>query len=103
MRAYFDVANAVWLGYDPVVELETLHAAGALQPHPQLHVKDVAERPGDRPPGEGRVPYPALAAALRRLDYDGYLVFETRPTDDPSAAARRHRAFMQTLLEATRT
>jgi L-ribulose-5-phosphate 3-epimerase len=101
VRAYFDVANAVWLGYDPVAELEALHGAGALQPHPQLHLKDVAERPADRPPGEGRVPYPAVAAALRRLHFDGYLVFETRPTDDPPAAARRHRAFIESLLEPT--
>lgn len=92
---YFDIANAVWLGYDPVAEVETLHAAGAL---PQIHVKDIQEKPGDRGPGEGRVPYPAVADALRRVGYDGYLVFETPPTDDPVAAARRHLTFMKDLL-----
>lgn len=94
---YFDVANAVWLTYDPVTELEALSAAGAL---PQIHIKDIQEQPGDRPPGEGRVPYPAVAAALRRLAYDGYLVFETHPTTDPVAAARRHMAFVSALLDA---
>ncbi|HZW32523.1 MAG TPA: sugar phosphate isomerase/epimerase family protein [Isosphaeraceae bacterium] len=95
VTAYFDVANAVWLGYDPVDELETLQAAGAL---PQIHIKDIQERPGDRGPGEGRVPYPQVARALRRLGYDGYLVFETPATDDPVTAARRHRAFLDGLL-----
>ena len=95
VRCYFDIANAVWLGYDPVAELEALHAAGTMA---QVHVKDIAENPGDRAPGEGRVPYPAVAAALRRSGYDGYLMFETRPTDDPVGAARRHRAYVSELL-----
>lgn len=92
---YFDVANAVWLGYDPVAELETLHRAEAL---PQVHVKDIHENPGDRAPGEGRVPYPAVARVLRRLNYTGYLVLETPPTDDPAGAARRHCRFLADLL-----
>jgi L-ribulose-5-phosphate 3-epimerase len=94
---YFDVANAVWLGYDPIAELATLDAAGAI---PQIHVKDIQEQPGDRAPGEGRVPYPPVARALRRLGYDGYLVFETPATADPVAAARRHRTFIDGLLES---
>jgi sugar phosphate isomerase/epimerase len=95
VTVYFDVANAVWLGYDPVAEIETLAAAGEL---PQIHVKDIVESPGDAAPGEGRVPYPDVAAALTRAGYDGYLVFETRPTDEPAAAARRHKAYMEGLL-----
>ena len=86
MDNYFDVANAVWLGYEPVAELEVLSAAGALT---QMHVKELEESSRDRPPAElwrsatGRLAslerpsYPDVAAALRRLSYDGYLVFET--------------------------
>ena len=95
VTAYFDVANAVWLNYDPVAEMETLCAAGALA---QIHIKDVQDQPGDRSPGEGRVSYRDVAQALRRLAYDGYLVFETAPTSTPVAALRRHRAFMTNLL-----
>lgn len=58
---YYDVSNAVWLGYDPIAELATLHAAGML---PQIHIKDGKVRTGDAAPGEGRAPYPAVAAAL---------------------------------------
>lgn len=92
---YFDLANAVWLGYDVVREMETLAAASALR---QVHVKDVRERPGDCDPGDGRVPYPAAMDAAKRLGYDGYLILETQPTDDPVAAARRHVAFVRGLL-----
>jgi L-ribulose-5-phosphate 3-epimerase len=95
VTAYFDVANAVWLNYDPIAEMQALHEAGALY---QIHIKDIQEKPGDRAPGEGRVPYPAVAAALRRLGYDGYLVFETAATSTPVAAIRRHRAFIAELL-----
>lgn len=92
---YFDVANAVWLGYDPIAELETLIAAGAL---PQIHIKDIQDQPGDRAPGDGRVPYALVGKALRRLGYDGYLIFETPATDDPVNAARRHRSFIAGVL-----
>lgn len=92
---YFDVANAVWLGYDPIAELETLNAANAL---PRIHLKDIQDQPGDRAPGEGRVPYPLVGKALRRLGYDGYLVFETPATDAPVDAARRHHSFIAGLL-----
>ncbi len=96
VTAYFDIANAVWLGYDPVAELETLSAADAL---PQIHVKDIQDRPGDRPLGQGRVSYPAVATALRRLGYDGYLVFETTPTAQPATAARHNVVLMERYLE----
>ncbi len=97
VTSYFDVANAVWLGYDPIAELETLSAAGALT---QVHLKDIQDQPGDRAPGEGRVPYPLVGKTLRRLGYDGYLVFETQATDDPINAAHRHRSFIGRLLES---
>ena len=99
VRAYFDIGNAASLGYDPVQELETLSAAGLLVD--QLHVKDLQERLNDVPPGEGRVPYPAVVQKLREIGFDGWFVFETRATEDPAAAARRHRAFLTTLLAAS--
>jgi sugar phosphate isomerase/epimerase len=96
VRCYYDVGNAVRYGFDPVAELTLLHAAGALVP--QLHVKDLRERPNDCALGEGRVPFPAVARTLTRIGFDGTLVLETAPTGDPVGAARRHRAYLESLF-----
>ena len=38
---------------------------------------------------------PAAAAALKAVNYDGYLVLETPSTDDPTAAAARNLKFLK--------
>jgi len=40
--------------------------------------------------GDGNVDMPAIAEAVRDISYDGWLVFETAPTDDPLAAAEHN-------------
>ena len=73
---YFDPANLVVAGLDPVAE------ALALGPLiRRVHLKDSRERRGDCHLGEGRVDFAACAHALAAVGYDGWLVLET-PSDD---------------------
>lgn len=44
------------------------------------------------------MPWPQLLAGLRDTGYDGWLVLETEPTDDPAAAAAHNRRALQTML-----
>ena len=94
---YFDMANGMGLGYDPVKEVETLgrHIV-------QVHAKEFVA--GDGPAGsrekprfdllnkrlfgEGDVPVRAILQALRRIGYDGYIVLETGAFSDAQASAR---------------
>ena len=94
---YFDMANGMGLGYDPVKEVETLgrHIV-------QVHAKEFVagdgpagsrEKPrfdllNKRPFGEGDVPVREILQALRRAGYDGYIVLETGAFGDPQASAR---------------
>ena len=81
--SYWDMGNALWLGYDPVHEVEIL--AGRIA---EVHAKEFAGEPvltrprkGDglnaRPFGQGQVPINAVLSALREVGYDGYVVLET--------------------------
>lgn len=78
VAVYYDPGNAVNTGLDPQQGIETL--AGAIG---QVHVKEI----GGKLLGQGRVPWPQLIATLKQVGYEGWLVLETDPTDDPKAAA----------------
>ena len=51
----------------------------------------VADVPGRQEPGTGEINYPAVAAALRRLDYRGVIGLEAWASGDPEQALRRFR------------
>lgn len=86
---YVDVANALHFGHDPAAMLRQLSRAVVM-----VHLKDT-----DRVMlGEGRVDWPACREALRAIGYDGWLVLETPPGDDPVAAARRNLEFTRRWL-----
>jgi len=86
---YYDMGNAVAFGNDPVQEIRDLgNRIG------EVHVKD---RNGDLL-GEGVVPIADCLAALREIGYDGYLVLETPPTDDPVAAATANLNYLRALV-----
>ena len=51
----------------------------------------VADVPGRCEPGTGEIHYPAIAAALRRLDYQGVVGFEGWAATDPEQALDRFR------------
>ena len=52
----------------------------------------VADVPGRREPGTGEIHYPAVAAALARLGYDGVVALEGWASGDPVVALERFRS-----------
>ena len=52
----------------------------------------VADVPGRCEPGTGEIHYPAIAAALRHLEYEGTVALEGWASSDPEAALLRFRA-----------
>jgi len=89
VQVYYDIGNATAFGNDPVEEIHTLGLRIAV-----VHIKD---RDGDLL-GEGTVRIPECIEALKAIGYDGDLILETPPTDDPKAAAARNLQYLQALL-----
>ena len=63
--------------------------AGAAASIGEIQVADV---PGRCEPGTGEIHYPAVAAALDRLGYDGVVGLEGWASGDPEVALERFRA-----------
>jgi L-ribulose-5-phosphate 3-epimerase len=95
--SYWDMGNAMWLGYDDVEEIETLGERIAA-----VHAKEFAGSPratpdsygglNAKPLGEGEVPLAAVIEALRRTGYEqrfGYLTLETGAFGDPLGSASK--------------
>ena len=79
VQIYYDVGNAVGLGFDPAREIPVLgHRIVS------VHVKDSAGTLGGLHLGEGQLDLDAAMQALNSVAYDGWLVLET-PADDESA------------------
>jgi sugar phosphate isomerase/epimerase len=78
VAVYYDPGNAVATGLDPQQGIEAI--GGRIG---QVHVKEI----GGKLLGQGRVPWPQLIAALKKMGYAGWLVLETDPTDQPKTAA----------------
>ena len=96
MGVYYDVGNALYLGYDPAAEIDLLGSRIV-----GMHVKDTDTDLGDSHLGEGRVDLGAAVAAMRRVGYDGWLMLETSHQDG-DAAVREDIRTLRELLE-TRT
>jgi sugar phosphate isomerase/epimerase len=90
VRVYYDPGNAVASGLDPLQGIEALDRTIG-----QVHVKEI----GGKLLGEGRVPWPQLIATLKKVGYEGWLVLETSPTDDPKAAAQANLTTLRQLIE----
>jgi len=88
LGVYYDVGNAAYQGFDPIAEIEELgkHIV-------QIHVKEIGAEMG-----QGKLDFPAIFAAIKRAGYDGYLVLETEPGDDPPGNAARNLTFVRSLL-----
>lgn len=95
--AYWDMGNAMWLGYDDLEEIETLGERIVA-----VHAKEFAGPPrtaagapnglNAKPLGEGDVPLRGVIDALRRTGYEqrlGYLTLETGAFADPLGSAAR--------------
>jgi sugar phosphate isomerase/epimerase len=85
---YYDVGNADYQSFDPIAEIDKLgkHIV-------QIHVKEIGAEMG-----QGKLDFPAIFAAIKRVGYDGYLILETEAGDDPAANAARNREFVKSLL-----
>jgi sugar phosphate isomerase/epimerase len=84
-----------WLGqqWDAFAEL----AAGRLV-HVHAHDND-GVFDDHKPPGDGRIAWPAIASTLRRLNYEGWLMLELAcPTEPLPGYFRRSAAQLRTLI-----
>ena len=88
LGVYYDVGNADYQSFDPIAEIRQLgkHIV-------QIHVKEIGAEMG-----EGKLDFPAIFAAIKSIGYDGYLVLETEPGDDPAGSAARNLGFVRSLL-----
>lgn len=80
-KVYYDIANAMYYGYQTVPELE-----GLKDEIVAIHVKDHAAPKGTGPLGQGQVPLKEAGEAIRAIGYDGFLMLETEAGDNPEAA-----------------
>ena len=81
VKVYQDVSNALYYGHDTVDMLTRL--AGDIG---MIHIKETDQKPL----GEGEVDWPGSLQAIRDMGYDGWLVFETGPGEDPIAMAKQN-------------
>jgi sugar phosphate isomerase/epimerase len=92
----FDVGHAFCVGEDPQ------HWVRRMQSHTRhYHLEDIAATRVHQHlvPGRGAIDFPATLAAIRQTGYTGWLTVELYPyIDDPDAAAREARTFLNKLL-----
>lgn len=102
--SYWDMGNALWLGYDPVREVGVL--AGRIA---EVHAKEFAGEPAltqprkgaglnARPFGQGEVPVSGVLSALRDVGYDGYVVLETGVFGDREESIRAALAELKQVM-----
>jgi sugar phosphate isomerase/epimerase len=90
VQVYYDVGNLTKQGYDVPAEIRQLNKRIAI-----FHFKD-----NPHYLGEGQVKFPEIAAAVRDINYQGWIVLEnTSPSKDKVADARRNAAFVRKLFE----
>ena len=106
---YWDMANCMGLGYDPLTEIAQLDRHIV-----RVHAKDYHR--GDAPAGTpdlphfdglnttpfglGDVPVPEVLSALQEVGYDGYIVLETGKFDDAKAFAKSALNLLQQHLSS---
>ena len=101
VKVYYDTGNALARKFDPATFLRDLGTDRVCR----IHFKDVRLGEEGTPPdydvalGEGHVDFPAVVSAVRAMGYEGWVVLETPPTDDPLAAAKANLAFTRSVLE----
>jgi len=116
VKVCFDVGITTVCGYDVYVEMVKLKKMMV-----QIHMKD-SVRPKElgeghiefpdlkmvrdqigwekwgKQLGEGSVNFASVRKAIRHINYDGYLILETPPDDDPLGNAARNLKFVQELI-----
>ncbi len=94
----FDVGHAYCVGEDPQ------DWVARMAPHTRhYHLEDIAATRVHQHlvPGTGAIDFPVTLNAIRKTGYDGWLTVELYPyIDDPDAAAREAKAFLENALRA---
>lgn len=95
LGVYLDVGNATSGGMDPAAEIRAAKNCACL-----THVKDWhPQNRSERRLGAGAVDFQASLAALREIDYDGYLLVELPPdVENPARVAQESVQFLRQLL-----
>jgi sugar phosphate isomerase/epimerase len=83
------VGNTTGMGYDVPAEIRFLRDRIAI-----FHFKD-----GGSYLGEGRIKFDPIAAAIKDIGYQGWIVMETsNPSRDAVADAKRNAAYIRKLF-----
>jgi len=92
VACYYDIGNSTNAGYDVPAEIRALKGRLCM-----IHFKD-----GKDYLGEGKVKMEPVAAALKAIDYTGWIVLETAcPSKDPVADCKRNGDFARKLMGLT--
>jgi len=93
VRIYYDVGNSTNMGYDVPAEIRFLKDRIAI-----FHFKD-----NPHYLGEGKVQFEGIAAAMREIGYQGWIILETTsPSKDRVADAKRNAVYIRRLFEMGR-
>lgn len=93
VQVYYDVKNMADAGHDPIASLKTLGKDRICQ----IHFKDTPYLEK----GSGKVNWPATVAAIRELNYTGWIVLETpRPSGDIVADTKKNLEYVRRLFAA---
>jgi L-ribulose-5-phosphate 3-epimerase len=90
VRTYYDPGNACAFGHDAVEEIRALAEVIGV-----VHIKD---READLL-GDGIVDIPGCVETLREVGYDGWLILETPPTDDPLEAGNYNLEYLRDVVD----
>lgn len=89
VAVYYDVGNSTRMGYDVPAEIRLLKDRIAM-----IHFKD-----GPNYLGEGEIKFEPIAAAIKDIGYQGWIVLETsNPSKDGVADAKRNAEFICRLF-----
>jgi len=89
VQVWYDIGNTFNKGYDVPAEIRML--AGRIC---EFHIKD-----NPHLLGQGKMPFPEVAQAIRDIGYRGWLILETAsPSKDIEADARRNLAFVRQVF-----
>jgi L-ribulose-5-phosphate 3-epimerase len=92
VQVYYDVFNSgVTAGYDAIKELRLLGRERICQ----IHFKEGRARLGE----SGQIDWPAVAATLQEIGYDGWIVLETSSPQDVVVDTRANLAYVRQLFD----
>lgn len=99
VKVYYDTANALSRKLDVAIGIRDLGREAIAQ----IHFKDVRLSEGEPPDynvalGKGNVDFRAVVQALRAIGYDGWIILEAPPVDDPIRSASANLAFARDVL-----